>query len=176
MKRFSKIKAFAMALIMAVAVAVPIALAQSEGTDRAGKKERRAERGAFGKHRGNHRGRFNEGMLGGRLMKQLELTDAQKAQLAEIRKRNHESLQPLRKQIHEKRREMRSSSADGTFNESVVRQKLTEIAGLEAKLMAERFKVQQEMLTVLTTEQREKLNQMREQFKARRAERRSKSS
>jgi Spy/CpxP family protein refolding chaperone len=60
-------------------------------------------------------------------------------------------------------------------DEALVRQKLIEIAPLEAKLMAERSRAHQEMLSVLTPEQRSKLDQMREQFKSRRGERGSRN-
>jgi Spy/CpxP family protein refolding chaperone len=42
------------------------------------------------------------------------------------------------------------------------------MASLEAKLMGERQKLHQEMLSVLTTEQKAQLEQSKAQFKARR--------
>ena len=44
------------------------------------------------------------------------------------------------------------------------------MAGLEAKLMGERFKLHQETLSVLTAEQKAQLEQSKAQFKARREE------
>ncbi|HET8675268.1 MAG TPA: hypothetical protein VFO63_05740, partial [Blastocatellia bacterium] len=55
----------------------------------------------------------------------------------------------------------------------LVSQKLAEIAPLEAKMMAERARIHQETLSVLTPEQKTKLEQMREQFKSRRGERKA---
>ena len=63
---------------------------------------------------------------------------------------------------------MRQSSEGGTFNEALATQKLTDMASLEAKLMGERFKEHQEMLSVLTTEQKAQLEQSKAQFKAHR--------
>jgi Spy/CpxP family protein refolding chaperone len=67
---------------------------------------------------------------------------------------------------------LRQASEGGTFNEALATQKLTETAGLQAKLMGERFKLHQEMLTVLTAEQKTQLEQMKAQFKTHRGGRR----
>ena len=74
-------------------------------------------------------------------------------------------IRPLMEQIQAKRRELRDANQSGSFNEALATQKLTEIAPLEAKLMGERFKLHQQMLSVLTAEQKTKLEQSREQFK-----------
>jgi Spy/CpxP family protein refolding chaperone len=44
------------------------------------------------------------------------------------------------------------------------------MASLEAKLMGEQYKLHQEMLSVLTAEQKAQLEQSRAQFKTRRGE------
>ena len=105
--------------------------------------------------------------------RQLDLTDAQKAQLKQIHQSHRQALAPVMEQIRAKRQEIRAASEGGTVNEAVVAQKLTEIAPLEAKLVAERARVRQESLNVLTADQKAKLDQMREQAKARWAERRA---
>ena len=161
MKQLSRIQKLAIACAMVCALAVPVALAQS--TDDGAKGE---HHGHFG-HRG---GRGGFGMMG---FRNLDLTDAQKAQLKQIHESHRQAVQPLMEQIRAKRQEMRAASQGGTVNEAVVTQKLTEIAPLEAKLMADRARVHQESLAVLTAEQKAKLDQMREQAKARWAERRA---
>jgi Spy/CpxP family protein refolding chaperone len=65
---------------------------------------------------------------------------------------------------------LRQANEGGTFNEALATQKLTEIAPLEAKLMAERARLHQEMLSVLTAEQKAQLEQAKAQRKARRGE------
>ena len=161
MKKLNRIQTFAVAIVMAIAVAVPVALAQS--TDK-------------GEGKG-HRGQWHErGARGGGDMmgfRNLDLTDAQKAQIKQIHENSRQSLRPIMEEIRAKRQEIRQASEGGTFNEALVSQKLTEIAPLEAKLMAARFRVHQETLSVLTAEQKAKLEQTREQFKAKRAERRA---
>jgi Spy/CpxP family protein refolding chaperone len=64
-----------------------------------------------------------------------------------------------------------ASQSGRRFNEALPAQKLTEIAPLEAKLQGERLRVHQEMLSVLTPDQKAKLEQQREQFKSKWAER-----
>jgi len=109
--------------------------------------------------------------MGGDFFGNLDLTDAQKAQMKQIRESHSQTIRPLMNEVRAKRQEIDKASQGGAFNESLVTQKLTEIAPLEAKLMGERFKTHEEMLAVLTSDQKAKLEQSREQFKTRHAER-----
>jgi Spy/CpxP family protein refolding chaperone len=68
---------------------------------------------------------------------------------------------------------LRQASEGGTFNEALATQKLTEIAPLEAKLMASQHNLHEQMLSVLTAEQKAQLEQSRAQFKARRGQMRN---
>jgi Spy/CpxP family protein refolding chaperone len=68
---------------------------------------------------------------------------------------------------------LRQASEGGTFNEALATQKLTEMAGLQAKMMGEEFRLHQETLSVLTAEQKAQLDQAKAQFKTRKGERRN---
>lgn len=160
MSKLSRIQTIAIALVMAIAVAVPIVVAQS--TDSGDKRGRHGQ--------GHERGDMGGGMMG---FGNLDLTDAQKAQLKQIRENHSQSVRPITEQIRAKRQEIRQTSEGGSFNEALVSQKLAEIAPLEAKLMGEQFRIRQEMLSVLTPEQKTKLEQSREQMKSKWAERRA---
>jgi protein CpxP len=160
MGRLSRIQKVAISIAMAVAIAVPIAFAQSGDTG-GGQKDRSEWRG---------KGRGGDRVMGSFFGK-LDLTDAQKAQLKQIRETSRQSLRPLTKEIRAKRQEIHQASQGGAFDEALVTRKLTEIAPLEAKLMGERVRLHQEMLAVLTPEQKAKLEQSREQMKAKRGER-----
>ena len=180
MKKLGRIQTFAVAGLSALALATPIAMAQTAGgeqgqtakTERRGKGERggRHERrggGEFGGKRGGH--------FGGQMFRGLDLTEEQKTRMQQLRQSFGERTKSLREQLHAKRQELRQAESGTAFNEALATQKLTEAAGLQAKLMAEEFRLRQESLSVLTAEQKAQLEQRRqqheqrrEQFKARR--------
>ena len=168
MKRLGKIQTLAVAAVAAVALATPFAIAQTGGGDVQGKD--RGKRGEWGGRRGGdggHRG----GHFGGGMFRGIELTEEQKTRLQQIRQSFGERTKSLREQLRAKRQELRQAQSGGTFNEALAAQKLTETAGLKAKLMAERFRLHQESLALLTPEQKAQLEQRRQQREQRRAER-----
>jgi periplasmic protein CpxP/Spy len=166
MKKFGKIKTLAIATALtATALVGSIAVAQSVQNDQ--NQNQAPRKGWHGRGHGGERG----GMMGGRLFSQLNLTDDQKAKIKQIHQAFAETNKPLREQLRAKRQELRQTSEGSTFNESLATQKLTEMASLEAKLMGERHKLHQEMLSVLTAEQKTQLEQAKAQFKTRRANR-----
>ena len=166
MKRLSSIQKMAIALLMAFTVAVPVVLAQSTEGEQGKKMERRGGHFRQGMKRGGDR-------FSGRMFRNLDLTEAQKAQMKQIRESHQQSLRSLHEALRAKRQELRQANQGGTFNEALVSQKLVEIAPLEAKVMGEQFRLRQEMLAVLTPEQKAKMEQAREEFKNRSGERRA---
>jgi protein CpxP len=170
MKKFGKLKTLTIASLSAVALATPIALAQTTETDQKNQQthERRHERG--GKRWGNHQGRGGRGMQRGMFLG-ISLTEEQKTKVKQISQSFRDRNQSLHQQLRAKRQELRQANEGGTFNEALATQKLTDMAGLQAKLMGERFKMRQEILSVLTAEQKAQLEQKRAEFKAKRAER-----
>lgn len=166
MNKPGRFKILAIATLSAIALAASIAVAQTvpTGQDR-GPGTRPEWRG---RGRGEYKG--HGGMRNGGFFKQLNLTDDQKAKLKQIRESFSESNKTLREQLNAKRQELRQASEGGTFNEALATQKLTEMAGLQAKLMGERFKLHQETLSVLTAEQKAQLEKSEAQFKTRRGE------
>jgi len=160
-----RIKTVAIATLSAIALAASIAVAQTVTTQGDQQGPRTERRGGF---RGEHEGHGWGGMRDGGLFRQLNLTEDQKAKIKTIRENSAAQNKPLHDQLKAKRQELRQASEGGTFNEALATQKLTEMASLEAKLMGERFKVHQEMLSVLTPEQKAQLEQSKAQFKSRR--------
>ena len=158
-----RFKTLAIATLSAIALAGSIAVAQSVSTDQDNGQGTQREWRGRGKEHGWG------GMHGG-MFRQLNLTDDQKAKMKQIRESFAQSNKPLREQLRAKRQELRQASEGGTFNEALATQKLTEMASLEAKAMGERFRLHQEMLSVLTPEQKTQLEQQKSQFKARRGE------
>jgi protein CpxP len=177
MKKLGNIQKLAIASLAVLALAVPVAFAQSKAAE--GQTQASA-----GQHDKGHKGRggrgwgkrHHRGGMRGMMMKGINLTDEQKAQMKQIRQSFGERNQPLHQELSAKRQALRQASEGGNFNEALATQKLTEMAGLQAKLMGERFKLQQEMLAVLTPEQKTQLEQKRAEFKAKRAERGSRQS
>jgi protein CpxP len=106
--------------------------------------------------------------MGMALFRRLDLTDAQKAQMKQIRTSHREATKALREQLRASRRELRQARQGGAFNEALVSQKLSEVAPLKAKLMGERIKLREAQMAVLTAEQKAKLNELREKRRARR--------
>jgi Spy/CpxP family protein refolding chaperone len=166
-KRF---KTLAIATLSAIALAASIAVAQTVTTNQGTQQGQRTERRGG---RGGHKGHGWGGMREGGFFKQLNLTEDQKAKIKQIRETFAQTNKPLRDQLRAKRQELRQASEGGTFNEALATQKLTEIAPLEAKLMASQHNLHQEMLSVLTAEQKAQLEQSRAQFKGRRGGMRS---
>jgi periplasmic protein CpxP/Spy len=165
MNKLGKFKILAIASLSAIALAGSIALAQSvktgQGTDRGNGQRKHGDWQG-----GGGRGERGEGMRGG-IFKQLNLTDDQKAKMKQIRESFAETNKPLREQLRAKRQELRQANEGGTFNEALATQKLTEMAGLQAKMMGEEFKLHQQMQSVLTAEQKAQLEQAKAQFKTR---------
>jgi len=172
MKKLGKLKTLTIASLSAVALAAPIAYAQSTGSTQENQQVTRGER------RGGHnkegkgwgrKGRRHHGMGG--MFRGIELTEDQKTRMKQIGDSFRQRTEALHQELRSKRQDLRQASEGGTFNEALATQKLTETAGLQAKLMGERFRMHQEMKAVLTAEQKAQIDQKRAEFKAKRGER-----
>ena len=176
MKKLGRIQKLAVAGLSALALATPVALAQTAGGEQGQEQGARAEWRGKGERRG-HRGGKRGGKFGHRggrgMFRGIELTEAQKASLKQLHQASRVRTQPVREQLRAKRQELRQAQSGGTFNEALAAQKLTETAGLQAKLMAERHRLHQESLALLTPEQRTQLEQRKAQREQRRAERKA---
>lgn len=164
MKRLGKIKTLATAAVAAIALTTGLAIAQTGAQDGQQQKPH-AEKHGFGEGRG-HRGGGMHGFGFGR----LNLTDEQKTRMQQIHQNFGERTKSLHEQLRAKHEELRQAETGSTFNEALATQKLTEAASIEAKLMGEQFKMRQEMLSVLTPEQKTQMEQQRQQFKGNRGE------
>src|ERR1051325_7042297 len=166
MNKPGRFKTVAIASLSAIALAASMVVAQTVTQDPSNTQGTRTERRG---HRGEHKDGMGWGGMhrGGEFFRQLNLTEDQKAKMKQIRESFAERNKPLHEQLRAKRQELRHANEGGTFNEALATQKLTEIAPLEAKLMGEQQKLHQEMLSVLTAEQKAQLEQARAQFKTR---------
>jgi protein CpxP len=155
-KRMTRLGSFGLPAVMACTLAMPV-FAQT--TDQGSQPEQGKQR--FGKFHGRH------GRAGGGF-EWLNLSEAQKTQMKQIRESYRERTQSLHQELRAKRQELRQANQGTTFNEGLATQVLTESAAVEAKLMGERFKMRQEMLALLTPEQKNQLEQKREQHRTER--------
>ena len=163
MNKLGKIHKLALVSLASVVLVGSVVLAQKVGTSQQGQ----GSTPQWGEHgKGGHRG----GFMGARMFEKLNLTDDQKAQMKQLREGFMERTSSLRTQLRAKHQELRQASDGGTFNEALATQKLTEEAGLRAKMMGEEFKLHQDMLAVLTPEQKTQLDQLRQQLKTKRGE------
>lgn len=158
-KRMTRLASFALPAIMACTLAMP---AFTQSADQGGQPQ------GPGKQRfGRFHGRDGWGGSG---LERLNLTDAQKTQMKQIRESYRERTQSLRQELRTKKQALHQANQGETFNEGLATQVLTESAALEAKLMGERFKMRQEMMALLTPEQKNQLEQRREQHRMKQAE------
>lgn len=155
---------FAVLFVMALALSATAIFAQSPAATSGKDSAKHAARGEHRRH-----GHDRHGMQGFQF-RQLNLTDSQKAAMKQVRENHEGTISGLRQQLGMKRKELREAEKDGNFNEAVATQKLSEMAPLQAKLMAERLAVRQESMNVLTAEQKAQLSQMRTEWKAKRAD------
>jgi Spy/CpxP family protein refolding chaperone len=166
MKKINKFYLTALSAFVTVALLIPVSMAQSANGQGAAQNQGGGQEEAC-----NHHGRHGQGMA--MIFSKLNLSDAQKAQMKQIRQSYRERTEPLRKELFSKMHGLWPSQPGGTFNEALATKTLTETAPLRAKLMGERFKEHKEMLAVLTPEQKAQLQQLREEYKAKREARRA---
>lgn len=114
--------------------------------------------GARGRRRGGPDGEM--GMM--RAFRELNLTDAQKEQMRALGEKYRTSMQPQREELRQLREQFEQGAAapDAT----------TKAQNLIAQLRASGKAMRNEMLTVLTPEQRTQLEQIEKERKARREE------
>jgi len=164
MKNLGTIKTLTIASLSVLALTVSIALAQTSGTNQKGDSSMsRGER--HGHDEGWGKGEGRAGGMHGMFFRGLNLTDDQKAKMKQVSQSFRERTQSLQQELRAKRQELRQAGEGGTFNEAMATQKLQESASLQAKLMGEQFKMRQEMLAVLTPEQKTQMEQKRAEFK-----------
>ena len=156
MHRFSRVLSAA-ALGCAVALSGATAFAQ-EPTPDATPRE-----GKFMKRHGRGHGGF-----GMRHAEALNLTDAQKQQMQEIRRAEGEAMRTLHDSLAEKRRALEAALAAEQVNRATVDSLVQEIGAAQTELLRRQTELRLKMHEVLTPEQREQMRTQREQMRQRR--------
>jgi len=93
----------------------------------------------------------------------LQLSDDQRAQIKNIFANSRESIRPLHQQLEEKRTALREVMAASPFDEERVRSLAQELSSAQTEMIVQRARLMNEALGVLTSEQRAKLEELRQQ-------------
>jgi Spy/CpxP family protein refolding chaperone len=106
------------------------------------------------------------GFHGGRLFETLQLTNEQRAAIDELFAAKRENARSLHQRFQEQRELLRNAAQAQPFDEATVRFQAQELANLQAEMMVRRAALMSQVSSVLTSEQKAKLQELREQRKA----------
>lgn len=96
--------------------------------------------------------------------RELNLTDAQKAQVKTIMQANHATMKPLMLQMEQNRAALLAATANGAYDAAKITALANQKAQLDAAMTVNREAVQHQIYTqVLTSEQQAKAEQLRTQ-------------
>ncbi len=92
----------------------------------------------------------------------LDLTDQQKEKIENLFKQKMENRQAMRAEMQASREDLRAYKHGKEFNESEFRAKAQEHTDLETEMMVQHAKTKQQVLAVLTPEQQQKAEKLRD--------------
>ena len=119
---------------------------------------------AQGPEGGPHKGWGGPGHGMGMALHELNLTDAQKAQVKEIMQANHANMKPLFTQMMQNRAALLAATANGQYEESKIQALALQAGQLHAAMIANHEKVAHQIYTqVLTPDQQAQAEQLRTQ-------------
>ena len=101
-----------------------------------------------------------------RLFHELNLTDAQKAQMKSIMQKEHPTMKPLFQQSHQIELQLRQY-VEGSYDEAKVRALAAQKAQVETELTVQQTRIHNEMYQLLTADQQSKLKELEAQHEAR---------
>lgn len=104
-------------------------------------------------------------------LRDLNLTDAQKAQIEKIRASFEESTKSLREQLRSLHESQPDLLTSGTFDEAAVRAAAEARAKVEVEMEVAHARMASQIGAVLTAEQKAQLTERRQQFEQKRQER-----
>jgi protein CpxP len=120
---------------------------------------------AQGPEAGPHHGWDGPGHGGmGFMARELNLTDAQKAQVKTIMQANHANMKPIMQQMEQNRAAMLAATANGAYDAAKIQALANQQAQLQAAMTVQHEALQHQIYTqVLTSEQQAKAEQLRTQ-------------
>ena len=103
---------------------------------------------------------------GARLFESLQLSDGQKATIDGLFAANRDNARSLHQRLQEQHQLLRNAAQAQPFDEAAVRFQAQELANLQAEMMVRRAALMNQVASVLTAEQKAKLQELREERKA----------
>ena len=97
----------------------------------------------------------------------LDLSSGQQDQVKAIWEKEKPTLQPLMKQMHQNRANMRALEASGPFDEAKTRALATQNAQTMIELQVQHARIKSEMVQILTADQKAKLTEIEAKHEAR---------
>jgi protein CpxP len=128
--------------------------------------------GAMAQGEGGHRGRRGSGPGGFRGLAQLDLTDAQREQVRDVRKRHEAELKEARTRLRAAHDAQRQAANAVPVDEARIRATSQAMADAQAEMTVLRARVHSEIMSSLTPEQQAKAKELRAQRETRMKERR----
>jgi protein CpxP len=119
-----------------------------------------------------HRGAVGAARFG---LRQLDLTEAQQAQIRVLFQARRDEFQAVRERMRTARMQMREATTSDAVNETALRTAAGNLADAQADAALLGARLRQEVLDALTPEQREKAKSLRADFMQRFKERRGRS-
>ena len=99
--------------------------------------------------------------MGPFLLEQLQVSDDQRSQIQSIFTDGRETLRPLIQQLREKHAALQEAARGQPFDETLVHSQAQEIADVQARLIVARAQLRNQVLAVLTDEQKSRLSELR---------------
>lgn len=140
--------------IILVAMGAMFIFAQDGAANKEGKR-------GFGKRGDGHK----------MMLRGLDLTDEQKAQIKTITQASKETSQPIREQMKANREKLQTLSDDGNFDQAQVQEIANRQGALSAQMIVEKEKTKSQIYAILTPEQKAKAAEMKARFKQKREQR-----
>lgn len=108
-----------------------------------------------------------EGHMFGYLAKQLDLTDAQRAQAKSILQKEHATMRPLMQQVHQLDQQLKQF-VEGAYDEAKVQALVSQQAQTLVQVKVQETRVHNELYQILTPDQQAKLKEIEANHEARR--------
>jgi protein CpxP len=100
------------------------------------------------------------------MLKQLDLTADQQAQVKAIFEKEKPTMQPLMQQMRQNHESMKALEAGGTFDEAKTRTLATQNAQTMVELQVEHARIKSEIMQILTPDQKAKMAQIQAQHQS----------